>query len=120
MRALDTAMDTFKKFYPKLLEILPVDVLTIQFFAKNLLSNDHKGKLDSLSASKAMNKEKAKYFLDEVIEPGLRIKYTEQFDEMLVIMANSDEPPVKFLANEIIKSCIPAGAHREDTHFHGE
>ena len=114
-------MNTFKKFYPSLLEILPVDVLTIQLFSKNLLSDTHKDKLDSLAASKAINrKEKAKYFLDEVITPGLRIKYTEQFDEMLVIMEDSDDPPVKFLASEITKSLTPTEAHREDTHFQGE
>ena len=119
-RGVDTAMDTFKKFYPSLLEILPVDVLTIQLFSKNLLSDDHKDKLGSLAASKATNKEKATYFLDAVIAPGLRIGFTKQFDEMLVIMANSDNPPVKFLASEITKSRTPTEAHGEDTHSQGE
>ena len=117
-------MDTYKKFYPSLQEILPVDVLSTQFFAKGLLSNGHKEKLDGLSATRAVNKEKAKFFLDEVIAPGLKIGYMQQFDEMLVIMTNSDEPPVKFLASEIIKSrnssVTPAGAHSEDTHFQGQ
>ena len=117
-------MDAFRKFYPSLQEILPVDVLTTQFFAKGLLSNAHKEKLDGLSATRAINKEKAKVFLDEVIAPGLRIGYMQQFDEMLVIMTNSDEPPVKFLASEITKSrnsnVTPTGAHNEDTHFQGD
>ena len=117
-------MDAFKKFYPSIQEILPVDVLTTQFFAKGLLSNAHKEKLDGLSATRATNKDKAKFFLDEVIAPGLRIGYTQQFDEMLIIMMNSDEPPVKFLASEITKSqnsnVTPAGAHSEDNHFQGE
>ena len=117
-------MDAFKKFYPSLQEILPVDVLTTQFFAKGLLSNAHKEKLDGLSATRAMNKEKAKFFLDEVIAPGLKIGYTQQFDEMLAIMTNTDEPPVKFLASEITKSrnsnVTPVGANSEETHFQGE
>ena len=113
-------MDTYKKFYPSLQEILPVDVLSTQFFAKGLLSNTRKEKLDGL----ATDKEKAKFFLNEVIAPGLKIGYMQQFDEMLVIMTNSDEPPVKFLASEIMKSrnssVIPAGANSEDTHFQGQ
>ena len=117
-------MDAFKKFYPSLQEILPVDVLTTQFFAKGLLSNAHKEKLDGLSTAKAINREKAKYFLDEVIAPGLKIGYMQQFDEMLKIMTNSDEPPVKFLASEITQSrnsnVTPAEAHSQDTHFQGE
>ena len=121
-------MDALKEFYPKLIEILPVEALTTQFFAKGLLANAHKERLDSLSAVRAINKEKAKYFLDEVLTPGLKIGFVEQFDEMLVIMGNSDEPPVKFLANEITKSrnssvtssVTPTGAHGEDTHLQGE
>ena len=41
-------MDAFKKFYPKLLEILPVDRLITQFYSKELLSSDHKSKLNSM------------------------------------------------------------------------
>lgn len=92
--------DTFKEFYPKLLKILPVDCLITQFYAENLLSSAHKSKLDGLST----RKDKTKYFLDEVIEPGLNIDYTEQFDEMLAFMAKSDDPAVRFLAKEINKS----------------
>ena len=97
-------MDVFKRFYPDLLEILPVDDLVIKFFAKDLLSGTHKDKLDGLSTARATNKEKAKYFLDNVIGPGLKIGFMQQFDEMLLIMAKSDDPSVKFLGNEITKS----------------
>ena len=92
--------DVFKGFYPKLLEILPVDWLTPQLYSKELLSSAHKDKLDALPAYK----QRAKCFLDEVIEPGLKIGYMDQFDEMLAIMTKSDDPAVKFLANEINKS----------------
>ena len=90
----------FKEFYPKLLEIVPVDCLIPQFYSKELLSSAHKGKLDTLPTYK----ERAKYFLDEVIEPGLKIDYMDQFDEMLAIMVISDNPAVKFLAGEINRS----------------
>ena len=89
-------MDVFKKFYPNLLEILPVDDLITQFYSKGLLSGAHKDKLDGLSTARATNKEKAKYFLDNIIGPGLKIGFMQQFNEMLLIMANSDDPSVKF------------------------
>ena len=92
--------DIFKEFYPKLLVILPVECLITQFYAANLLSSAHKNKLDGLST----HEEKTKCFLDEVIQPGLKIDYTEQFDEMLAFMVKSDDPTVKFLAKEINKS----------------
>ena len=89
--------EVFKEFYPKLLEILPVDCIISHFYSKSLLSSAHKGKLDSLSTSK----QRIKYFLDEVIEPSLKIGSVDQFNEMLVIMLKSDDPAVKFLANEM-------------------
>ena len=95
------AMDIFKEFYPKLLQILPVDCLITEFYSMKLLSAAHKSKLDDLSTNKT---ERIKYFLDEVIEPGLKVDYTEQFDEMLAIIAKSDDPPVKFLADTMKKS----------------
>ena len=110
-------MDTFKKFYPNLLGILPVDVLTTQFFSKSLLSGNHKENLDGLLAAKATHRVKAKYFLDEVIAPGLKIGYRQLFDEMLAIMKDSDDPTVRSLANEIL---APTGTHDQDTHSQGE
>jgi len=94
-----SAKDAFKEFYTKLEEVLPIGSLKSQFYSRNLLSNDHKSKLDVLTG----DKEKVEYFLDKVIKPGLQIGYTKQFDEMLLIMQNSDDPPVKYLADEIIK-----------------
>ena len=91
--------DAFKGFYPKLLEIIPISHLITQFYSRTLLSDDHKGKLDAMGT----DKEKAEYFLDKVIRRGLQIDYTEQFDEMLSIMQNSDDPPVKYLADEVLK-----------------
>ena len=92
-----TAEDIFKEFYPKLLGILPIDCLITQLYSKQLLSSNHKDRLQALTTKK----ERVKYFLDEVIEPGLQVGCMEQFDEMLAVMVKSDDPPVKFLANEI-------------------
>ena len=98
--ATKTNLDIFKEFYPQLMEILPVDSLINHFFAKQLLSGDHKDKL----RDRSINREKVKYFLDDVVERGLKIGYMEQFNEMLAVMANSDDPAVKFVANEMMKS----------------
>ena len=95
-----TTKDIFKEFYPKLLKILPVDCIINHLYSKKLLSSDHKGKLQDMST----NRERTKYFLDEVIERGLDVDCTTQFDEMLAVMVNSDDPPVKFVANEMMKS----------------
>ena len=92
-----TTEDIFKEFYPKLLGVLPIDCLIPQLYSKQLLSSNHKDRLQALTTKK----ERAKYFLDEVIEPGLQVGYMDQFDEMLAIMMKSDDPLVKFLANEI-------------------
>ena len=103
--------DVFKEFYPKLLEIIPISHLITQFYSRTLLSHDHKGKLDAMGT----DKEKADYFLDKVIKPGLQIDYTKQFDEMLLIMQNSDDPPVKYLADEIMKCMKPFESRTENT-----
>ena len=102
--------NVFKEFYPKLLEVLPINQLILQFYSRTLLSNDHKTKLDNMTT----DKEKAEYFLDKVIRPGLQIDYTKQFDEMLLIMQSSDDPVVKYLADEVTKfmeqpSEVPVG-----------
>ena len=119
-------MDVFKAFYPDLLEILPVDDLLTQFYSKSLLSDAHKDKLDGLSAARATNKEKAKYFLDNVIAPGLKIGFMQQFDEMLMILARSDDPSVKFLGGEITRSrqnisnVTADGGRSQDSHPQGK
>ena len=95
------AMDIFKKFYSELTKVLPmiINILVTTFYSSKLLSGDHKGRIDSLPT----DREKTKYFLDEVIKPGLEIKYTKQFDEMLKVMTNSDDPAVNYLVDEMQK-----------------
>ena len=63
------------------------------------MNGDNKDHIDALPT----DREKTKYFQDQVIKPGLEIKYTEQFDEMLRVMRNSDNPAVKYLVDEMQK-----------------
>ena len=96
-----SVMDVFKNFYSELTKVLPmiINVLVTTFYSSKLLSGDHKSRIDCLP----IDKEKAEYFLDEVIKPGPEIKYAKQFDEMLKVMTNSDDPAVKYLVNEMQK-----------------
>ena len=95
------AMDIFKRFYSELIEVLPMIITTLvtRLYSDKLLSGNHKDCIDTLATSK----EKTEYFLDKVIKPGLAIKYTKLFDEMLRVMESSDDPTVNYLVDEIHK-----------------
>ena len=69
------AIGVFKKFYSELTKVLPMIInnLVTTLYSSELLSGDHKGRIDPLSTIK----EKTEYFLDKVIKPGLEIAYTE-------------------------------------------
>ena len=102
------AIDVFKKFYSELTKVLPMIInnLVTKLYSSELLSGDHKGYINSLLTTK----EKTEYFLDKVIKPGLEIKYTKQFDEMLRVMKTSDDCAVIYLVGEIqkfIAGCLP-------------
>jgi len=49
------------------------------------------------------DEEKTKYFLDKVIEPGLGINCTKQFEEMLRVIATSDGYVINYLVGEMQK-----------------
>ena len=76
-----------------------INNLVTTLYSNELLSGDHKGCIDSLPTTK----EKTEYFLDKVIKPGLEIKYTKQFDEMLRVMRTSDDSAVNYLVDEMQK-----------------
>ena len=76
-----------------------INNLVTTLYSRELLSGDHKGRIDSLLTTK----EKTEYFLDKVIKPGLEIKYTKQFDEMLRVIKTSDDCAIIYLVGEIQK-----------------
>ena len=81
--------------------------LVTKLYSVKLLSGDQKSNIDS----QPTNKEKAKYFLDSVIEPSLKVKFTKLFDEMVKVMITSDNPTVNYLVDEVRKfspASIPA------------
>ena len=91
------AKRVFTEFYAKLTETLPIKDLETELYANELLTDHHKAQVHSLTTKK----EKARYFLDEVIKPGLNIGYTEQFNKMMSVLESSDDPVVKFLMKQI-------------------
>ena len=97
MDEVDVVKKAFTKFYNKLTEALPMNDLLADFCTSKLLSGNHKNILESLSTQK----EKAQYFLDKVIKPGLNIGYTEQFNKMINVMKSNDDPVVKYLVKQI-------------------
>ena len=88
----------FTKFYAELTEAIPINEVLGDRRINILLRDVHKAKLNSLITQK----EKAKYFLNEVIKPGVIIGYLEQFSAMISVMISSDDSTVKNLAKQII------------------
>ena len=93
---VETKKKAFKKFYKLLLKVLPMEEIVTTFYCSDLLPVNVKAKIESLSM-----RERSQYFLDEVILPGLEIDYTDQFDEMISVMKDYDDPKVRHLADRI-------------------
>ena len=83
----EEAKRAVQRCYPSLLKLLPISKLVEHFYSQMLLSFDQKSKLDSLPSPV----EQIKYFLDEILIPGLSIDYTGHFDEMIIMMKKSDD-----------------------------
>ena len=94
------AEGVFRKFYAKLVKVLPMKTILTEFYSRNLLPGDHKANIEALDTQK----QQGEYFLDYVIKPGKEVGYIGQFDEMLKVMETSDDPAVKFVVGEI-KGC---------------
>ena len=91
-----------QKFYPYLVKAIPMSELTESFFSRpssrQLLSIDQKAKLDSLLSPE----EKTKYFLDEILIRDLTVGFTGRFDEMIVMMKESDDVLAKILVRQLM------------------
>ena len=85
-----------KKFYPELLKTLPLSHLVPCLYSEGIISNDSMRKLQALSEL-----ERIKYFLDDVLMPGVEIGYITLFKKLLGVMQVSDDGAVKYLAGEI-------------------
>ena len=94
----EEAQKAVKKCYPNLLKLLPINELVVRFYSLNLLSYNRKSKLDSFIALE----DKIKYFLDDILIPGLNICYTGHFNEMVIMMKESDDVLIKRLVEKLM------------------
>ena len=99
----EEAKRAVKKCYPDLLKLLPINELVIRFYSRDLLPFNRKSELDSLN----LPKEKVRYFLDEMVMPGLDIGYAGHFDEMVTMMKESDDILVRRLVKKLMQDETP-------------
>ena len=102
-KSAEEAKKAIQKFYPNLLEVLPITELVERFYSLQLLSHHQKSKLDSLHS----RKEKVAYFLDEMLMPGLSMNYTVHFDGMITMMKESDDTLARHLVELIVAELMP-------------
>ena len=102
-------MEVLQTFFSQLTTVLPMDNLS-EFDSRGLLPGNHKNKIKSLTTQP----EKAEYFLDNVIRPGLEIEYDKQFKDLLKLMENSDDSKVKHLAEKIAAALTVASTSRDN------
>jgi len=91
--------DVFKEFYLQLVKALPMDDVefTSQLYSRNLLPGNLKEQVDA----KPTRADKAAYFLDYGIEPGLNIDDRTLFYDLLLVMNESNNRVTIQLAKKI-------------------
>ena len=96
-----SATELFEHYYTVLVYSLPLkDADFIEELVKHdLLPRDLKSSLESLT----INSERASYFLDNVIKPGLSVGNSQCFVKLLTVMNSSKYYNVKDLARTIEK-----------------
>ena len=102
-KSAEAAKKAVQKFYPNLLEVLPITELVVRFYSVHLLSVDRKASLDSLSS----RKDKVAYFLDEMLMPGLSMNCTKHFDGMITMMKESDDILARHLVELMVEDLMP-------------
>lgn len=100
-----------KKCYLNLLKLLPINELAERLYSQELLSYKQKSVLSSFVSLE----DKTRYFLDEILIPGLNIGYSGHFDEMLIIMKENDNVLTRLLAEKLMTNITTAAP--TDTSF---
>ena len=96
-------MDVFQKFYVQLVQTLPMNdaIFIAQLFSCNLFP----GNLMEEIRAKPTAADKTTHFLDYGIKPGLRNGNRKLFEDLLLVMNESDNPVIIQLAKEINGKC---------------
>ena len=94
-----SASELFENYYRTLIYLLPMKDAS---FVDNLLKYDLlPGDLKIRLASFTMNNQRASYFLDNVIKPGLAVGNSRCFFNLLTVIKSSEHDNCKELAREI-------------------
>ena len=92
--------EVFMKFYVKLVKILPMDNMyfVMELYEHDLFPGDiiYKMKRNILTP-----REKARCFLDTVIQPTVRVGVGRGFNQLLDVMEDDEYPEAQRLAKEI-------------------
>ena len=93
------ATELFEQYYKALIYSLPMKDATFmdELLENDLLTGDLKIKLESF----VVHNQRASYFLDYVIKPGVAVGNSRCFVNLLTIMKSSKHDNVKELAKEI-------------------
>ena len=102
-KSAEAAKKAVQKFYPNLLEVLPITEVVNCFRSRHLLSNHHKSELNDLP----LLEKKIEYFLDKMLIPGLSLNYTVYFDGMIDTMRQSDDALARHLVGLINEELMP-------------
>jgi len=116
MEYTEEVRKVYIKFYTKLLTILPVKNLVLDFYQRALLSDDHKAIIDKFRD----DSDKRQYFLDNVIYRSIKVGEFTQLNEMLILMEKSDDIAVKFVADNIKRKLSPLSADHSSVSSNGK
>lgn len=95
----DLYRDTYRKFYTKLLKVLPVT--DCHFRGVLVQENMLPGDLSEKVAAKDTRAEKNEHFLKTAILTALDVGNTDPFESLLQVMESFDDMTLKSLAKEI-------------------
>ena len=101
--------EVFIEFYDELMATLPMD--DSRFVAKLFTHKLFPGNLKQRIEAKQTVEDKAMYFLDHGIEPGVSVENSESFSKLLELMGKSGNITLKTLANKIKTALFYTSGH---------
>ena len=101
--------EVFTEFYDELVAILPMD--DSRFVAKLFTHKLLPGNLKQRIEAKQTVEDKATYFLDHAIEPGVSVDNSESFCKLLELMGKSGNITLKTLADKIKTALFSTSGH---------
>ena len=101
--------EVFIEFYDELVATLPMD--DSRFVAKLFTHKLFPGNLKQRIKAKQTVEDKATYFLDHGIEPGVSVENSESFSKLLELMGKSGNITLRTLANKIKTALFSTSGH---------